>query len=654
MNPRRFLSILSRSIVFSVLATSYCLADGFDLQDSNQDGVLSGREVADLELLDQDRDGEVSRKEFMSAAKNQIQRATSLVARTLKDKDSNQDGRLSGTEMSGLEYCDANQDRRITEAELRAGLVSSDATLAGKSLTQIRVIAVERFGLLDINADGRLTGTEAHGSLHFDQNADGRIVNEEFVIGVILSCTVENGVPEKTPTPPGSNDLPLPMDPIAMIPELDDGWIQTVSIREGVKFRMPGEASRSEKKNNGRTNVSYDLNVPAKGMTFQMEVDALEGDFSQYSEVFFKTYKNALLNSSGKELLEEKIESKAGFPLQVLAMKNPDGSFTGTLSMIDGKTLYRAQWNGSKADKEDRDVARKFLESVVLIDAGGAPRTGYNPNNAVVPPLFPTTPALPALPGISGIPAPNRVLATTGTTVQPAKPNEKGERASMPSPTVMSKSKIEGLFYMQRYDMVSRHLEKAVWYFNADGKVYVNPEIGFSASELAAHKGLLGTYRIADGQMNIAWSNDSKSNNKLEIAADSFNFDTATFLPVKPFRNANQLVGNYEGGSSFTFSGNSTSIAKTLNLRADGTYSSSGIANFSKTRNESNYSDTNNKELIASGQGSSTGTWSLSGYSLTLSSHGAEDLRGIVFPLFHDEAKGPPDRFLFRGIVYKK
>ena len=414
---------------------------------------------------------------------------------------------------------------------------------------------------------------------------------------------------------------------------------------------MPGEAIRSEKKNKGRTDVYFDFRLPAKGMTFQMAVDALEGDFSQYSEVFFKTYKNALLNSSGKELLDETIESKAGFPLQVLAIQNPNGSCTGTLSIIDGKTLYRAQWNGPKAMKEDLNVARKFLESVVLIDAGGAPRTGYDPNTAVVPPLFPTTPAFPAPPAT---PARNRVLATTGTTAQPAKPNEKGERPSMPAPTVMSKSKIEGLFYMQRYDMISRHLEKAVWYFGADGKVYVNPEIGFSGSELAAHKGLFGTYRIAGGQMNIAWSNDSKSNNKLEIAEDSFNFDTATFLPVKPFRNANQLVGSYEGGSSFTFSGNSTSIAKTLNLRADGTFSFSGIANFSKARNELNYSDTNNKELIASGQGSSTGTWSLSGYSLTLSSPGAEDLRGIVFPLFHDEAKGPPDRFLFRGIVYKK
>ncbi len=246
-----------------------------------------------------------------------------------------------------------------------------------------------------------------------------------------------------------------------------------------------------------------------------------------------------------------------------------------------------------------------------------------------------------------------RVLAREATA-PPVQADEKEKQPSLPTPLVMSESKIEGLFYMQRYDMVSQHLEKAVWYFGADGKVYVNPEVGFSASELAEHKGLSGTYQIAGGQINIAWSNNSKSKGKLEVAEDSFSFDTATFLPVKPFQNASQMVGNYEGGSSFTFSGNSTAIAKTLNLRADGTFSSSGIANFSTTRDETNDSDTNNKELIASGRGSSTGTWSLSGYTLTLSSPGEVDLKGIVFPLFHDESKGAPDRLFFRGIAYKK
>ena len=248
----------------------------------------------------------------------------------------------------------------------------------------------------------------------------------------------------------------------------------------------------------------------------------------------------------------------------------------------------------------------------------------------------------------------DRVLATTKTTPSLAKPNAKGERPSMPAPSVMSTSKIEGLFYRQRYEMVSRHLEKAVWYFAPDGKVYVNLESGFSATELAAHQGQFGTYQVANGQMSIAWSNGSKSKNKLEIAQDAFDFDTATFLPVKPFRSADQLVGNYEGGSSFSFSGSSTAIAKTLTLRADGTFASSGIANFSKDRSNAGFSDSNNKELIASGQGGSNGTWSLSGYSLTLSSAGEKDTVGIVFPLFVDETKGSFDRIFFRGFVYKK
>ena len=248
----------------------------------------------------------------------------------------------------------------------------------------------------------------------------------------------------------------------------------------------------------------------------------------------------------------------------------------------------------------------------------------------------------------------DRVLATKDTTPAPIKPNLKGERPSMPAPTVMSKGKIEGLFYRQRYEMVSRHLEKAVWYFGPDGKVYVNLESGFSASELAAHQGQFGTYQVASGQMNIAWSNGSKSNDKLEIEQDSFGFDTATFLPVKPFRSADQIVGNYEGGSSFTFSGSSTAIAKTLTLRADGTFTSSGIANFSKDRSDAGFSDTNNKELIASGQGASNGTWSLSGYSLILSSAGTKNVKGIAFPLFFDEAKGTFDRIFFRGFSYKK
>lgn len=146
---------------------------------------------------------------------------------------------------------------------------------------------------------------------------------------------------------------------------------------------------------------------------------------------------------------------------------------------LDGKEL-EGGWIRFDTDGDGEVTKREFYDGLAKERAGNSAAT---PSKQSKPSLL-----TPAPSGTTNRWA-SRVLATTSTTTPPAKQNEKGERPSMPAPTVMSKSKIEGLFYMQRYDLVSRHLEKAVWYFGADGKVYVNPEIGFSASELAAHKG---------------------------------------------------------------------------------------------------------------------------------------------------------------------
>jgi hypothetical protein len=666
MKSPHILSGFAKCMAIGMLFASGSVADEFGVQDKNQDGVLSGTEVDGLKQLDQDGDGEVSRLEFMSAVNAQRQRAEVMVSNILKERDGNGDGRLSGSEISGLEDFDKNSDKRISELELLDGFTLRDAALQGKSFGEVRKIAKERFGMIDITEDGRLTGTEAYGSTHFDQNADGRISLEEYILGVILSVSVTEPDVDSTPSPtggietilnevvsalndsdravvvyqrmheklqeiidlcvleyachraveahgkfklpesnlikqsklengsvqveaglqcpqgkltlrmqilqgkivalalvtpemnhldkalfrdlqqerwqnrfaqaygqeaqqvvksivsgnndqaiqmihpsvleqigrepfenvcrklrskidkiesmeietfafdeaeneiytftvtyliksgsnamlfgcvfqraglcsvmtgmtveefkdampkvPSDDDLPLPVDPMPMLPEVEDGWIQMVSIREGVKFQMPGESKRTEKKNKGRTNISYDLSLPAKKMTFQVEVVALEADFSQHSDVFFKTFKNALLNGGGKELLDETIETKAGFPIQVLAIKNADDSVWGTLSMIDGKALYRAHWIGAKASKEDLGMARKFLESVVLIDAGGAPRTAFDPNNAVAPPAFPTTPPTPAPPAPLAPIAPPAPTAPPVPVVPPVAP----------------------------------------------------------------------------------------------------------------------------------------------------------------------------------------------------------------------------------------
>ena len=76
-------------------------------------------------------------------------------------------------------FCDGNQDGRISETELRDCLSSQGLGLAGKSFKEITEMANKLFDELDITGDGRLTGIEAIACLHFDRNADGRIMKDE-------------------------------------------------------------------------------------------------------------------------------------------------------------------------------------------------------------------------------------------------------------------------------------------------------------------------------------------------------------------------------------------------------------------------------------------------------------------------------------------
>jgi hypothetical protein len=175
--------------------------DLFQQQDSNKDGVLSGREATDLKSLDQDSDREISLAEFTAAAKEQQSQANRLAKQMFADRDANKDERLSGTEMSGYEDFDKDGDRRLTEIEFKTGFASADSEIRSMPIAEIRKTAADRFSKIDINEDGRLTGTEAAGSGHFDRNADSRIVKEEFIIGLILSTASPGSVSPDDPMP---------------------------------------------------------------------------------------------------------------------------------------------------------------------------------------------------------------------------------------------------------------------------------------------------------------------------------------------------------------------------------------------------------------------------------------------------------------------
>ena len=87
--PVRFtLTSFFLSAAAVALPASFVAADDpLELQDSNKDGVLSGREATDLKSLDQDGDREISLAEFTQAAKEQQTQATRLAKQMFADRD---------------------------------------------------------------------------------------------------------------------------------------------------------------------------------------------------------------------------------------------------------------------------------------------------------------------------------------------------------------------------------------------------------------------------------------------------------------------------------------------------------------------------------------------------------------------------------------
>jgi hypothetical protein len=203
-----------------------------------------------------------------------------------------------------------------------------------------------------------------------------------------------------------------------------------------------------------------------------------------------------------------------------------------------------------------------------------------------------------------------------------------------------------GLYLMTRYWIATRSLEKAVWYFTRDGRVYVDLEDGFSDDILAKHKGRHGTVSVDGDRMTIAWSNGQTSTARFEKADGGFNYDMGLFAPVKGFSDASELNGRWEGGSSVSFGGGSSLTSRELNLKPDGTFSGATAASISSASDES--------VVSAGSHGGISGKWELHGYALVLTYDDGKVVRGVTFPFDDEKTPVYPDRFYFAGTRYKK
>ena len=203
-----------------------------------------------------------------------------------------------------------------------------------------------------------------------------------------------------------------------------------------------------------------------------------------------------------------------------------------------------------------------------------------------------------------------------------------------------------GLYLMTRYWIATSSLEKAVYYFTSDERVFVDLEDGFSDDVLAAHKGRHGTVRVDGDEMIVTWNDGKDERSKLEKSEGGFGWNTGLFAPVTPFKNSEDLVGSWEGGTSVTFSGSSAATSNALDLRADGTFSGESVASLRSTSNES--------DVSAGGSSNHSGSWKLDGHTLVLQYKDGRTARGITFPYDDEETPVYPDRFYFAGTMYKK
>lgn len=212
-------------------------------------------------------------------------------------------------------------------------------------------------------------------------------------------------------------------------------------------------------------------------------------------------------------------------------------------------------------------------------------------------------------------------------------------KASPPADTAFEAGRPIGLFFMMRAQ-AGRLLEKAVWYFAPDGTVYQDPEVGFSAADLAAHAGAKGQCSVVGGQMVVTWSDGKKTSSPIKLSANhsAFSWNAGNFFAVKPFATAAELAGTYEGEGALSSDAALAKIANRLELRADGTFSWHG-ATFAQRPDQGAI------DLVPTGDCS--GRWALQSSTLFLSDTRGITLQRIIFP-------ARPDGLVLGRLLFKK
>ncbi|MFD2720111.1 hypothetical protein ACFST9_15415 [Hymenobacter monticola] len=253
-----------------------------------------------------------------------------------------------------------------------------------------------------------------------------------------------------------------------------------------------------------------------------------------------------------------------------------------------------------------------------------------------------------ALAGAAAPAAPSPRPASAARVLAVPRPVAGGTASVQPVAGAVNGGRPVGLFFMTRYWMATRSLEKSTYYFAPNGQVYVDPK-GFSASELAAlPASSRGSYSVTGKTLAVRWASGQTSSSEVEPQANTFSWDMGIFLAGKPFQSPGQLAGSFEGGNSISTGSGSASAVSSLTFRSDGTYSGGGASSFGGR------DAAGAKTYSAGSTSSNSGRWSLSGWLLTLTDAQGRTSRGVAFPVERNDKTGQVMRFYFDGVAYKR
>ena len=326
------------------------------------------------------------------------------------------------------------------------------------------------------------------------------------------------------------------------------------------------------------------------------------------------------------------IEAKAGLP---------DAAFA---ALTKANKIGFADTEGLNSDPDLASLRgdSRFNDLMFQTSRNAISQKGAQPGANPTPTPSPAAPAAPK-PKFD----PNRRLTPPSPSPTPAPSLSAGAgEGTAPAPAKLTASGPVGLYFMTRYWIATRSLEKAVWYFGPDGLAYEAPTGDFSAASLAANSSNHGQLQLEGKNLAFTPAKGPNAGNKESAEYEpqpegGFYWNTGSFIPVPPLASARSIVGKWQGGISVS----NAAVARTLELRGDGSFNLSGAASISAE------SDGTKARAGSSGQ-ISEGTWNVSGYFMTLQGSTGTPRRAVAFA--YDDAATPlnPDQFYFDGIMW--